>query len=89
MLGSVILARQGFTGLFLATAIAFGLVGVPVLLKGPPPAAEPPPDATGGAVPGPARSVVLVAASFALFHTAMFAGPMALPLYVTEQMHRP
>jgi SET family sugar efflux transporter-like MFS transporter len=89
MLGSVILARQGFTGLFLATAIAFGLVGLPVLLLGPPPAAGPPPDTTGHAATRPARSAALVVASFALFHTAMFAGSMALPLYVTEQMHRP
>jgi SET family sugar efflux transporter-like MFS transporter len=33
--------------------------------------------------------MLLVAASFTLFHTAMLAGSVALPLYLTRTLERP
>ena len=88
IVGAAVLGRQGFTGLFLATAGVFGLVALPVLLVGPPPAGS------GAAVTPstqpvhPARSLLPVVVGFALFHTAMFSGSVALPLYVTRVLDR-
>ena len=83
LLGAALLAWRGYAGLFLATAAAFALVAVPLLLLGRTHAA---PAARSTAAPGPwpLRPVL----SFALFHVAMFAGSVVLPLYVTKVLGR-
>ncbi|MCY1144059.1 sugar efflux transporter [Actinoplanes sp. Pm04-4] len=84
MVGAALLPWYGFTGLFVVTAVGFAAVAVPVLLAGPPPQ----PEASASSAPAEAspsgRSVAVLVASFALFHTAMFAGSVVLPLYVTD-----
>ncbi len=88
LIGAALLPRYGFTGLFLATASGFALVAVPLLPAGRPrrPSSEGAIAADGA--PG-GRSMALFAASFALFNTAMYAGSVILPLYVTDSLHRP
>jgi SET family sugar efflux transporter-like MFS transporter len=86
LIGAVLLSAAGFTGLFLATALAFTLVTVPLALLGRTPPAAP---ATTGAADVPSRSTMLPVLSFTLFHTAMFAGGIVLPLYVTKALGRP
>ena len=84
MAGAAVLEWQGFSGLFLVTAVGLGLVALPVVLLGPPPAL-PRPGAAPSAEPArPARLLLPVVLGFALFHTAMFSGSVALPLYVTR-----
>jgi SET family sugar efflux transporter-like MFS transporter len=104
LLGAAMLAWQGYRGLLLVTALAFGLVLVPLAALGVSPAApavEPTPVPPGRAtVSAPdtatvsvrervSRPVLLAAASFTLFHTAMLSGSVALPLYVTRTLDRP
>jgi len=81
LLGAALLHWQGFRGLFVATAAGFALVVVPLLLLGSTRAAPAAPT-TAGSGPWP----ILPALSFALFHTAMFAGSVVLPLYVTKSL---
>ncbi len=88
MAGGVILAWQGFTALFLVAAAAFALVALPVLWLGAPPPTAGPATANGDTTMPP-RSLALVVIAFGLFHTAMFAGSVVLPLFVTDQLHRP
>ena len=88
MAGGAILAWQGFTALFLVAAAAFALVALPVLWLGAPHSTAGPATANGDTTL-PARSLALVVIAFGLFHTAMFAGSVVLPLFVTEQLHRP
>ncbi|GAB3433304.1 sugar efflux transporter [Flindersiella endophytica] len=90
MAGGAILAAYEFDGLFLAAAICFALVAVPLLPLRVPRAVTSVPRGTHQSEPGrPKWLVPLVVASFALFHTAMFAGSVALPLYVTDELDRP
>jgi SET family sugar efflux transporter-like MFS transporter len=70
------------------TALAFALVALPLLLLGGTPAA-PRRVAAGEGVGRLTRPMLLVAASFTLFHTAMLSGSVALPLYVTRTLERP
>jgi SET family sugar efflux transporter-like MFS transporter len=88
MVGAAVLGRQGFTGLFLATAGVFGLVALPVLLVGPPPGGSRAATTPSDQPVHPARSLLPVVLGFALFHTAMFSGSVALPLYVTRVLGR-
>jgi SET family sugar efflux transporter-like MFS transporter len=89
LVGGVVLAWHGFSGLFAVTAVAFGLVAVPVLLLGPlPPASGHGAVVNADSAP-PARHIRLAALSFALFHTAMFSGSVVLPLYVTRVLDLP
>ena len=86
--GAAVLAWRGYDALMVLTAVAFALVAVPVLLLGRTPA--PPHHAlreTGR--DRLTRPMLLVAASFTLFHTAMLAGSVALPLYGTRTLARP
>jgi MFS transporter, SET family, sugar efflux transporter len=90
MVGGAILAAYEFNGLFLAAAICFALVAVPLLpLRVPRAVTSIPRDTSRGEPGRPKWLVPLVVASFALFHTAMFAGSVALPLYVTDELDRP
>jgi SET family sugar efflux transporter-like MFS transporter len=86
LIGAVLLSAAGFTGLFLAAALTFTLVTVPLALLGRTPPAAPAPTE---AADGPSRPTMLPVLSFTLFHTAMFAGGVVLPLYVTKALDRP
>jgi MFS transporter, SET family, sugar efflux transporter len=88
MLGAAVLAWQGYRGLLALTALAFALVAVPLLLLGATPAAAPR-AAAGDAGTRLTRPMLLAAASFTLFHTAMLSGSVALPLYLTRTLERP
>jgi SET family sugar efflux transporter-like MFS transporter len=88
MIGAAVLAWQGYRGLMVLTALAFALVALPVLLLGRTPATprRAPAGEGGGRL---TRPMLLTAASFTLFHTAMLSGSVALPLYVTRTLDRP
>jgi MFS transporter, SET family, sugar efflux transporter len=89
MLGAAVLAWQGYRGLLVLTALAFALVAVPLLLLGATPAAPPRAAAADDAGTRLTRPLLLAAASFTLFHTAMLAGSVVLPLYLTRTLERP
>jgi Major Facilitator Superfamily len=78
----------GIPGLLALTALAFALVAVPLLLLGATPAA-PPRAASADAATRLTRPMLLAAASFTLFHTAMLSGSVVLPLYLTLTLERP
>jgi SET family sugar efflux transporter-like MFS transporter len=79
LVGAATLQHFGFTGLFLTAAAGLILVALPLLLLGPPRAAPPVAgDTVSDAVPS-GRSMVVLVASFALFHTAMYAGSVCCP----------
>ena len=86
--GAAVLSWRGYDALMVVTAVAFALVAVPVLLLGrtPAPAHHAPRESGRDRL---TRPMLLVAASFTLFHTAMLAGSVALPLYVTRTLARP
>ncbi|MGI5183940.1 sugar efflux transporter [Dactylosporangium sp. CA-152071] len=87
ILGSAALAWRGYSGLLLLTSLAFALIAAPLLLLGPAPVT--PRTAPQSRAPSRLRRpVLLVAASFMLFNTAMCAGSVALPLYVTRTLAR-
>ncbi|MGK5684717.1 MFS transporter [Actinoplanes sp. URMC 104] len=90
--GAALLAAGGYDRLMQATALAFVLVAVSLVLLGATRGAERhvAPDA-GGEPAGwrPGRTMLLVAAGFTLFHTAMLAGSVVLPLFVTRTLGRP
>jgi SET family sugar efflux transporter-like MFS transporter len=102
--GAALLAWHGFSGLFLATALVFGLVALavlrlapPLLLTAPPVLATPGDPALALATPPlpdapPAvspRLPVRAMLSFGVFYTALFSGSIVLPLYVTGELDRP
>jgi SET family sugar efflux transporter-like MFS transporter len=88
ILGAAALAWRGYGGLLVLTSLAFALIAVPLLLLGATPVT--PATATrSGTRSRLRRPVLLVVASFTLFNTAMCAGSVALPLYVTRTLARP
>jgi SET family sugar efflux transporter-like MFS transporter len=87
LLGAMVLSRGGYSGVLLSAAGVLLLVAL-VTLTVPRPrsgsVAEPSED---GANDAPPRVVVaLLTASVTLFFTAMFAGSVALPLFVTRAL---
>jgi SET family sugar efflux transporter-like MFS transporter len=88
LVGAAVLSWRGYDALMWLTAAAFALVAVPLLLLGrtPAPLRDAAPAAGRERL---TRPMVLAAASFTLFHTAMLAGSVALPLYVTRTLDRP
>ena len=88
LIGAAVLAWQGYRGLMALTALAFALVAVPLLLLGATPAVPPRP-AAGDAGTRLTRPMLVAAASFTLFHTAMLSGSVVLPLYLTRTLERP
>ncbi len=87
---ALILSAAGFTGLFLATALFYLLVGVPLVLtrssavRARAAAVQETPE------PGPpGRPIWLVALSFVLYGMSNSMGFIALPLHVTGEMHAP
>jgi SET family sugar efflux transporter-like MFS transporter len=89
MIGAAVLSTRGYDGLMLCTALAFALVAVPLLVLGGTPARTRPDDVRADDADRPTRRMLLPAASFTLFHTAMLAGSVVLPLYVTRTLDRP
>jgi SET family sugar efflux transporter-like MFS transporter len=88
LIGAAVLSWRGYDGLMMLTAAAFALVALPLLVLGPTPTPlrSRPPDAGRDRL---TRPMLLTAAAFTLFHTAMLAGSVALPLYVTRTLARP
>jgi SET family sugar efflux transporter-like MFS transporter len=92
LVGSVLFAWAGVTTLLLVAAGVLGSVAV-VLVAVPAPrvgSTGAPEEATP---PGPgapvAAPVALLTAGVVLFFTAMYAGSVALPLFVTRGLHQP
>jgi SET family sugar efflux transporter-like MFS transporter len=84
LIGAVLLSRSGFTTILAVGAALMALTALVTAVAVPRPRL---PDARApdDAAPPPAgRSVALLTASIALFFTAMFAGSVALPLFVTR-----
>jgi SET family sugar efflux transporter-like MFS transporter len=88
MLGGLALTRTGYDGLLLVTALAFAGVALPLALLGRTPSVAGP-GAAAAAPVAPARPTLLALGAFTLFHTAMLAGSVVLPLYVTRTLERP
>ncbi len=88
IVGAAALAWRGYGGLLLLTSLAFTLITVPLLLLGATPVTPrtTPKERTPTRL---RRPVLLVAASFTMFNTAMCAGSVALPLYITRTLARP
>jgi MFS transporter, SET family, sugar efflux transporter len=87
LVGAAVLARTGFT-VILWTAAGI-LAGTSMLVALTVPALQPPArrsvdERLGPATAPAARTIVLLTSSIALFFTAMYAGSIALPLFVTR-----
>ncbi len=81
LLGALVLSRGGYSwlmwtaaGVFLASALTVVVV--------------PRPGPVAGSNSSPGRAPVLLTVSVTLFFTAMFAGGLALPLFVTRALHQ-
>jgi MFS transporter, SET family, sugar efflux transporter len=81
LLGALVLSRGGYTWLMWTAAGVFLLAGVTVLGVPRPRAVVVAGSASGG-VP------ILLTAGVTLFFTSMFAGGLALPLFVTRGLHQ-
>lgn len=88
MIGAALLASGGYRWLLLTTALAFVAVAGTLGLLGhtPQPHHSEPARPQDGRPPG---AMLLAAAGFTCFHTAMLTGSVVLPLYVTGALHRP
>jgi SET family sugar efflux transporter-like MFS transporter len=97
--GAALLGSAGFTGIFLVTAGVLVLTALAALAL-PSPDRPPAPNPSAGTTDGSGASAAgtrpvspFIAAALALsvllFFLAMFAGSIALPLYVTRGLHRP
>ncbi|MBO3746628.1 MFS transporter [Streptosporangiaceae bacterium NEAU-GS5] len=90
LLGAAVLSRGDYATLFMTAAGVLLLVAL-VTLTAPPPHREaadgPVRDRAADGPPGPA--VVLITVSVTLFFTAMYAGSVALPLFVTRALQQP
>jgi MFS transporter, SET family, sugar efflux transporter len=90
LLGAAVLARSGYTAILIGAAVVLALTAAATL-------AVPRPSGTGTApgsedeaqVPPQRRPLALLTVSVAAFFTAMFAGSVALPLFVTRALHQP
>jgi MFS transporter, SET family, sugar efflux transporter len=91
LIGAAVLTRTGFTAvLWTAAGVLAGTSTLVALaVPAPQPAGQPHvagrPD--GSASGSTVRAVALYTAAIALFFTAMYAGSLALPLYVTRGLH--
>nr|WP_223168225.1 MFS transporter [Nonomuraea sp. SYSU D8015] len=85
--GGALVAGPGYSGLLIVTGCGFCLVVVAMIgLDADKPQASQPVEAASDR-PLSSRTVALSIVSFALFHIAMFSGAVALPLYVTQELH--
>ncbi|WP_420593609.1 sugar efflux transporter [Deinococcus sp.] len=94
LIGAALLGAFSFGGLFVFSALAYGLAALPVLLDTPrrrrkrprpPPPQTPHSEPHGN--PVTARQLQLIALAFALYSTALSMGASALPLFVTQTLH--
>jgi SET family sugar efflux transporter-like MFS transporter len=81
LLGTLVLSHGGYTWLMWTAAAVFLASALTVL-------AVPRPGAVTVANTSTARTPVLVTASVTLFFTSVFAGSLALPLFVTRGLHQ-
>jgi MFS transporter, SET family, sugar efflux transporter len=85
-LAALLVARTGFTGLFTATGLVFGVVAL-LALRLPEVAAAPPVDEEVEPVPaGPPPRLALSVLAFVLLQGAISLGVVTLPLFITEQL---
>ncbi|MBO0811651.1 MAG: MFS transporter [Microlunatus sp.] len=94
MAGAGLLVAHGYAGLFRASAIALLLTAAVVVIIVPPPRnITPDSDRVNGTDSGTAVAsrwmIVSITAGMVLVHCAMFAGSIALPLLVTQDLGRP
>ena len=92
LLGAAMLARGGFPTLFWAAAATLGVAALATVAAGPhrPGTRDHPAGPAGAPTHGPGRlAVTLLAAGVTLSFTAVYAGSVALPLFVTRGLHRP
>ncbi len=93
LLGAAVLARRGFTALFWSAAATLGVTALATLAAGS--ARHGARDGSVRTAGAPARggpgrlAVTLLAGGVTLFFTAMYAGSVALPLFVTRGLHQP
>jgi SET family sugar efflux transporter-like MFS transporter len=89
VVGAAVLSAGGYDRLMWVTAAAFALVAVPLVVLGRTPARRPDADADTVTDRGHlSRPMLLAAAGFTLFHTAMLSGSVVLPLFVTRTLGR-
>ncbi|MCI4061187.1 MFS transporter [Micromonospora sp. R77] len=81
LLGALVLSRGGYSGLMWTAAAVFLASALTVLVV-------PRPRPVAGASTSPGSIPVLLTASVTLFFAAMFAGGVALPLFVTRALHQ-
>ncbi|TDV56385.1 sugar efflux transporter [Actinophytocola oryzae] len=82
LLGALVLSRGGYTWLMWTAAGVFLASALTVLVVPRPPRAVEVADASPGGTP------VLLTVSVTLFFAAMFAGSLAVPLFVTRALHQ-
>ncbi|MFC4147918.1 MFS transporter [Micromonospora mangrovi] len=82
LLGALVLSRGGYPWLMWTAAGVY--VAAALILS-----AVPRPGPVAGTSSAPGRTPVLLTVSVTLFFTAMFAGGVALPLFVTRALHQP
>jgi SET family sugar efflux transporter-like MFS transporter len=82
--GALVLSRGGYSWLMWTASAAYLIAALTVLAV---PRPDPVPAATTAAAPG--ATPVLLTVSVTLFFTAMFAGGLALSLFVTRGLHQP
>ena len=93
LLGAAVLARTSYRTLFWSAAATLGVTALAVLAAGSPRRGAP--DGAVTTAGGPARvqpsrlAVTLLAGGVTLFFTAVYAGSVALPLFVTRELHQP
>ena len=94
LIGAALLGAFSFGGLFVGSALAFLLAGLPVLLDAPlgrraraarVPVAQTP-HSEPHTNPVTARQLQVIAVSFMLYATALSMGSSALPLFVTQTL---
>jgi MFS transporter, SET family, sugar efflux transporter len=81
LLGALVLSRGGYSGLMWTAAGVYLVSALTVFVV-------PRPGRVTVANSSPGRTPILLTASVTLFFTAMFAGGLALPLFVTRALHQ-
>jgi SET family sugar efflux transporter-like MFS transporter len=88
LLGTAVLTAAGFAAILRSAAVVLVVAAIWVLIAVPRPG-PPCPHGRRGTPPGPGlprTATVLLTGSVTLFYTAMFAGSVAMPLFVTRDL---